>query len=196
MNPLAHMTVATGTVWLGARLLDRGRYRLSGTEVAARDAGQDAPSAAGGAVALPDLSQKIDYRLVALGALLPDLIDKPLGKILLRGPLDNNGHVFGHTLLFTLTVLLPGAYLLARAGDPRLFAMAVAALTHLALDPVNHAPQTLLWPLLGFDFPHISFLDLRATIITEAVAGLAMLMAAVALQRRGRLEQFAREGRL
>ena len=51
------------------------------------------------------LKTKMDYRLVAVGSLLPDLVDKPVGMILL--PL-NNGRVFGHTLLSILILLLIG----------------------------------------------------------------------------------------
>ena len=38
--------------------------------------------------------------LAALGAILPDLVDKPLGHLLLQETLDN-GRIFGHSLLFT-----------------------------------------------------------------------------------------------
>lgn len=196
MNPLAHVTVGCGVVWLGARVAERARHESARTETEDGRAERYVPRAGAEAVAPPTLSDRIDYRLVAVGALLPDLVDKPLGKVLFRGPLEDNGDVFGHTLLFALVILLPGIYLLARAGDPRMLAMAVASLSHIALDPVNHAPQTLFWPLLGLDFPHVSLLDLRATIITEAAAGLILLVAAVALQRQGRLERFVREGRL
>jgi hypothetical protein len=51
------------------------------------------------------LKVKMDYRLIIIGSLLPDIIDKPVGMILL--PL-NNGRVFGHTLLFILILLLIG----------------------------------------------------------------------------------------
>jgi hypothetical protein len=36
-----------------------------------------------------------DIRLLILGSLLPDLIDKPLGHIILP---ENNGRIFAHTL--------------------------------------------------------------------------------------------------
>ena len=51
------------------------------------------------------LRVKIDYKLIIIGSLLPDIIDKPVGMILL--PLEN-GRVFGHTLLFVLILLLIG----------------------------------------------------------------------------------------
>ncbi|OEU51521.1 MAG: hypothetical protein BA871_09955 [Desulfuromonadales bacterium C00003096] len=38
---------------------------------------------------------------IAIGVILPDLIDKPIGRILL-GESVANGRLFGHTLLFVL----------------------------------------------------------------------------------------------
>lgn len=51
------------------------------------------------------LKVKMDYKLIIIGSLLPDIIDKPAGMILL--PLEN-GRVFGHTLLFILLLLIIG----------------------------------------------------------------------------------------
>ncbi len=51
------------------------------------------------------LDVKMDYRLIVVSSLLPDLVDKPVGMILL--PL-NNGRVFGHTLLSVFVLLLIG----------------------------------------------------------------------------------------
>jgi hypothetical protein len=42
---------------------------------------------------------------IRLGAILPDLIDKPIGRILL-GESVANGRLFGHTLLFILLLKL------------------------------------------------------------------------------------------
>jgi hypothetical protein len=109
-------------------------------------------------------------RLVLLGALLPDLIDKPLYYGLswatgLQGAalgLISSTRTFGHTALFALAVL--GA-LWSRGGA----AIALGMATHLVLDlggdavallvpsaPPRAGPPTLaavLWPLLGLQFP-------------------------------------------
>ena len=52
-----------------------------------------------------------DYRLVAVGATLPDVIDKPLGIYLLRKQL-RNGRVCGHTLLLSLGLVVARVFLL------------------------------------------------------------------------------------
>ncbi len=48
---------------------------------------------------------KVDVRFLALGALLPDLIDKPLGTILLPDAFNSSSQVIGHTLLFSIVLM-------------------------------------------------------------------------------------------
>jgi membrane-bound metal-dependent hydrolase YbcI (DUF457 family) len=142
------------------------------------------------------IARAIDYRLVAFGTLLPDLVDKPIGKILFRDLFDDNGHVVGHTLLFALVLLLPGAWLAVNRRDVRLLCVGLGNLSHLAVDPVTHSPATLLWPLLGTDFPQITLLGPTAGLAAEAAAGLVLLSAALLLYRGGRMPAFLRTGRL
>ena len=107
------------------------------------------------------LKIKIDYRLIVVGSLLPDIIDKPVGMILL--PL-NNGRVFGHTLLFILIFLLTGL-----KYRKSLF-LSFASFLHLIEDKMWSEPQTLFWPLLGFEFPakgYASFYDYLSGILSE-----------------------------
>ncbi len=88
---------------------------------------------------------------MALGALLPDLIDKPLTWFLFPNTF-NDDHIFGHALLLPLSLLLLGLFF-AHRGDARPFLVGAGALAHLLVDPVVLYPQTLFWPLLGLEFP-------------------------------------------
>ncbi|AGK60062.1 hypothetical protein Asulf_00026 [Archaeoglobus sulfaticallidus PM70-1] len=108
----------------------------------------------------------MDYRLIFIGSLLPDIIDKPLGMILL--PL-NNGRVFGHTLLFILILLLIGL-----KYRKSLF-LSFASFLHLIEDELWNEPETFFWPLLG-DFPakeHSSFYEYIERIISEYTPSLS-----------------------
>ena len=158
MYPLGHVTFACGAVWLGARLLDRARQGETVQPPVAAGAAQAQATPGEDATRRSSIADAVDYRLVALGALLPDLIDKPLNWFIIGDALNNNGHLFGHTLLFALTILLPGLYLLVSRNDPRLLPVGVAVLSHFAGDPVTHAPGILLWPLLGVEFSRVSLL--------------------------------------
>ena len=123
MYPVTHMTIAVGSVSLGRKLL----RRLTGRQTA------------------------FDYRFVAFGALIPDLIDKPLKWFIFRKQLPDD-HTFGHTLLLP-TVLTTLGIILARRGDTRLLATGLGCFTHPAVDPVATYPRTLFWPALGTQFP-------------------------------------------
>ena len=46
-------------------------------------------------------SESIDYRLVLLGSMLPDIIDKPLGGFIFKDALGS-GRIYAHTLIFLL----------------------------------------------------------------------------------------------
>jgi hypothetical protein len=82
------------------------------------------------------------------GALLPDLIDKPLGLLLLAGSIGS-GRIFSHTLLFLLVLLIPGLFLLSRHRAPALFAVAVGVASHQVLDLMWEMPETWFYPFLG-----------------------------------------------
>jgi len=128
MYPVTHMTIGVGGVWLGERLWRRWR------------GGEGLPA--------------IDYRFAAVGALVPDLIDKPLARLGVSGfgYSDTAGHSIGHTPLVAVCIILVGI-LLARRGDTRLLVLGLACITHPLVDPTNTYPGELFWPLFGTDFP-------------------------------------------
>ncbi|MGQ0679012.1 MAG: metal-dependent hydrolase [Actinomycetota bacterium] len=96
--------------------------------------------------------RRIDYRVVLLGALLPDLIDKPLGRIFLADRFET-GRLFGHTLAFVTLALLAIQLLLRGKTARRWFILPIAALIHLVLDGMWSLPVNLFWPLFGTTFP-------------------------------------------
>jgi len=89
--------------------------------------------------------RKADYRLMALAALLPDLIDKPLAVFVLRE--SKAALLFSHTLLAHLLVW---AAVLKR--KKRWLPYALAFSGHLLADRIWEFPQTLLFPLKGKRF--------------------------------------------
>lgn len=86
--------------------------------------------------------------LSALGAVLPDLLDKPVGHILLAGSL-NSGRIIGHGLLFLALLLVAGVALNKRRGSFALLAVAVGVVSHQVLDAMWAMPVTWYFPLLG-----------------------------------------------
>ncbi len=97
------------------------------------------------------ISDFIDYRLVILGSLLPDIIDKPLGGIIFREALGNS-RVYSHTLLFLLLFSGMGMFLWFAYRKSWLLVLAGGVFFHHVLDLMWLWPQTFLWPLYGWGF--------------------------------------------
>ena len=84
----------------------------------------------------------------AVGAVLPDLIDKPVGFIILGGVIDN-GRIWCHSLLFAAIVLVAGLLLWKVRRTPVLIAVAIGVLSHQILDLMWRQPATWYYPVLG-----------------------------------------------
>ncbi len=136
--------------------------------------------------------RKFSYPLIIVGSILPDLIDKPLGRIIL--PLGS-GRLIGHTLVFLLILIIIGLSLISIGLYWQMLTLALADALHLIEDRMWEQPAILLWPLLGgFQFHkaisindyilgllqgfHPSF---SITFISE-VAGFVILMAYFVVQ--------------
>lgn len=156
MYPVTHMTIAAGSVWLGARLWRR-LFPDRGSVPGDRSTGREARRL------------DFDYRVVAFGALIPDLIDKPLSWYLFPGSLPDS-HVYGHTLLLPAVLVALGIALAWRRGDTRLLGLGLGCLTHPLVDPVILYPGTLFWPALGTQFP-----DAESRIPVQWVIDLALI---------------------
>jgi len=177
MYPVSHILVAAAMARAGERALRRRSNGPSTTTPVASGVG-------------------VDYRLVAFGALLPDIIDRSLTWVLLPDSFEDN-HIFAHTLLFSLVIALPGLYF-ARRGDLGLLSVAAGTLTHLLADPVLREPRTLLWPLFGTKFHDTTGLGFGRPeiVIMDIVAAAGLLFAGWRLLVAGRLREFVRSGRL
>jgi len=110
---------------------------------------------------------------IFLGALIPDIIDKPVGHLLLP---ENNGRIFAHTLLFAGLVLT-----IALAYKP-LMPLSFGVSAHHLLDGMFLEPRTAIWPLLGpFEATDFVLMDwaevlLRPFTIAEEAAGAFALL--------------------
>ena len=111
----------------------------------------------------------IDYRLIVVGALLPDLVDGPLG-----------GARVLHTLLFSVVLL--GTVMIAtrdrRRLRRRLLALPIGTFVHLVLDGMWARTKVFWWPLFGKSFPAGALPSLFhpvVLIVVEEVVGAAAL---------------------
>ncbi|AKB38708.1 hypothetical protein MSSAC_4118 [Methanosarcina siciliae C2J] len=101
---------------------------------------------------LPKKNIPVDFKWIAFGALLPDFIDKPLGRIILAETIGS-GRIFAHTLLFATLLGLLAAYAFYQKGWNVPLIVAGASFCHILEDQIWNSPEVLFWPLLGWGFP-------------------------------------------
>ena len=148
-----HPGITLGVATLLNGLWYQRRTRWTGlADKSPRPETHAARNCANGSVSqLLSFPENSDIRLLLLGSLLPDLIDKPVGQLLFRESIGN-GRIFSHTLLFLIALSLGGFYLYRRYGKNWLLVLSFGTFTHIILDEMWLVPQTLLWPLYGLAF--------------------------------------------
>lgn len=148
---------------------------------------------------IPKLRTIINPGYLAIGAILPDLLDKPIGEVIFASTFSN-GRIIGHTLLFSLLLFLAGLYIYERRNDIRVLSLSAGSFLHIFEDQMRSDPQTFLWPLFGWSFPrdsrdyvgvehlikmliesfHIEFLSTHVTeilaILTGVVIGVILVL--------------------
>lgn len=150
--------------------------------------------------------QKVDYRILLLGSLLPDLVDKP-AAFLFRDTFLGASRLYGHTLLFSALLVLLGLYLWKRYSISGGLVLAIGAAFHQLLDGLWDSPATMLWPLLGWSFPavergdYLQYLFYKLTTdpytyIPEATGLAVMVYFTVLLARSKQLSRFILTGKV
>ncbi len=94
----------------------------------------------------------IDYRIVLIGSILPDLIDKPMGACFFRSTFHNS-RIFAHTFLLSFSILALGSYFLYRYRKNNILLLGVSTSIHLILDSMWLYAGILFWPYYGLNFP-------------------------------------------
>jgi membrane-bound metal-dependent hydrolase YbcI (DUF457 family) len=147
------------------------------------------------------LAKYADIRLLLVGSLLPDIIDKPVGQFFLRATFSN-GRIFSHSLI---TII--GLYLYRYRSKTWLLVLSFGTFTHLVLDQMWRAPHTLLWPIYGFAFEKTDLTgwvpNMFHALITEPmvylpelVGGVILVWFAQSLMRRRRVLAFLKYGKV
>ncbi|NLZ29458.1 MAG: metal-dependent hydrolase [Methanomicrobiales archaeon] len=101
-----------------------------------------------GLVLVPLTGDRRVVALAALGAVLPDLIDKPLGHIILAGTV-NYGRLYFHGLTVLSLFVIAGILLYRYRHRVGLLVVAAGMASHQVLDGMWHNPVAWFWPFLG-----------------------------------------------
>lgn len=96
---------------------------------------------------------KVDVRFLLVGAVLPDLVDLPLGTILLADTYAT-GELWAHSLVVP-SLYIAIVLVATRRGRKRRawMALGVGWLFHLLLDGMWLDQEVFLWPVFGLDIP-------------------------------------------
>ena len=155
---------------------------------------------------LTSLGSRLDIRLLLVGSLLPDIIDKPVGLFFFRETFSN-GRIFCHTLLFLILVTVTGLYLYRWRGKTWLLAFSFGTLAHHICDQMWRIPQTLFWPLFGLNFERADISDWASKIlyglfteptiyVPELVGAVIIIWFAWTLLRTRKTYVFIKSGRI
>jgi len=133
----------------------------------------------------------IDYRLVALGSMLPLLLGLPFGY-----------RTYSYTLLFGVVLL--AAVMIGTIGRPRLLrrrllCLPIGVFCGLVLSGAFTNDKLFWWPFLGTSFAHDSLLPAAWIVVIEELVGLAVcwyLVGQYDLYLPGPRREFFRTGRL
>jgi len=103
---------------------------------------------------------RLDYRLLAICALLPDLIDKPLAILVFTEA--HTSQLMTHSLLFNGALLLV-TLLWWRPALPYVLAFNA----HLVLDRMWHHTESFWWPIFGWNtFWEYKFMNTPEAMVT------------------------------
>lgn len=99
------------------------------------------------------LVTRIDYRLILLGALIPDLIDKPLIFLVDPDFINSSLRSVGHSLVGAVVMLAVVWIVTRRWQGASVSSFGFALGLHLLMDRMWEMPEVLLWPMLGRMLP-------------------------------------------
>jgi membrane-bound metal-dependent hydrolase YbcI (DUF457 family) len=106
----------------------------------------------------------LDYRLIAIGSLLPLLVDIPFGH-----------RAFGHSVLFavaTLVVVMVWPFRGSRLARRRWLCLPIGIFAGLVLSGAWMDTQVFWWPLDGSSFGDVALLPVWWVVLVEEVVGL------------------------
>jgi len=114
-------------------------------------------------------SSGLDFRYVAAGALVPLVVDLPLGR-----------QAYGHTLALSVAVL--AAVVLATSGRGRRLArrrvigLPIGMFSGLVLSGVWSHQRVFWWPAFGVELPHVALVASWPWAAVEELLGLAAVV--------------------
>lgn len=187
MFPLGHIGISIGIIYLLASYIQHLNKKNNFTA---------------------SLAENIDFRIVIIAAMFPDIIDKIVGMVIFKQEISN-GRLFTHSLLIVGTISI-WLFFMAKLKYGHRFKMFYYILPiwfHLLLDRMWEEPHTLFWPFFGMSFPRIDveFSDYFTILLSSPytlfgeILGLGVIVTLLIRHRlfiKTHLFNFLRDGKL
>jgi inner membrane protein len=129
-----------------------------------------------------EIKPYIDYRLILFGAMLPDIIDKPLVLLISSKPMGS-ARFIAHSLSFVIVFMVIGIFDLLMHKRQGVLLLSFTSMAHLVEDMAWKNPKVFLWPFYNWILHNINRsqpamkmigLDNRIEIITKSISRLDM----------------------
>ncbi len=142
-----------------------------------------------------------DFRMVVVGSMLPDIIDKPVWLLWALG----DGRFPFHTLAFQALLIAVGLVLWWRYRWIAIWGLGMGSLLHTLEDEMWGNPDSYLWPVYGWAFPEESttgfvpllvrgLLHAPRVYVPEVAGAIIIIVFAAIVVRRRRVGSFIRYG--
>ena len=157
MDIFGHVGLTLGVAYTGYRVVRQGllgnRAGLGAGTEAVKSTAQPVASTGDTDAGASLRFVGLDYRLLIVGSVIPDLIDKPIGLWLAPDLVNGSTRGIAHTLAFALVLLAVLSLAFMPRFSPNSLALGLGNAGHLLLDQMWRNSSVLLWPFLGSDLP-------------------------------------------
>lgn len=92
----------------------------------------------------------IDYRIVMVGSLLPDIIDKPLVQII-YGLQNHHGHFIAHSFIFSVLMIALGITVFHMKNNKVILILGICSLIHQIFDKMMLLPNVFFLPNINLN---------------------------------------------
>ncbi len=127
-------------------------------------------------------AQDIDFRIVIVAAMLPDIVDKTVGMIIFKEEISN-GRLFTHSIIIVgLISICLFSFAIIQCGHRLKPLFYISPIwIHLLLDRMWEDIHTLFWPVFGIGFPRIDieFSDYWTHLLSDPYIYLSEILGAL-----------------
>jgi inner membrane protein len=148
MQLFAHIGITLGAAWVIQQAVTHVRSSVMRLKPSYNTANTSADLSTNEGSSQRSTASWLNYWFLALGSLLPDIVDKPLALVY------GGGRDLCHTLVFIMLILTVGALLYRIRKSSWLLCIALGCVAHVLLDAMWLKQSTFLWPLFGWGFQH------------------------------------------